>query len=158
LFAIPSPLILLAKIHRLNLLTRLYQEIIVPVAVLDEVRAKPSEEVEQIGAIFQDQKFQLGKATGHGLEGLPLDLGIGELEAIALAMETNADLVILDDLRGRRIARENGLAITGTIGVLVEAKERGIIPSVIRELDNLIEAGMWISEAFYRRLSQREEV
>jgi predicted nucleic acid-binding protein len=65
--------------------------------------------------------------------------------------------VILDDQLGRRVARENGLSITGTVGVLIEAKEQEIIISVRRELDNLIEVGMWISEAFYRRISQGEE-
>jgi uncharacterized protein len=65
--------------------------------------------------------------------------------------------VILDDQLGRRVSRENGLSITGTVGVLIEAKEQEIIISVRRELDNLIEVGMWINEAFYRRISQGEE-
>jgi uncharacterized protein len=65
--------------------------------------------------------------------------------------------VILDDQLGRRVARENGLSITGTVGVLIEAKEQEIIISVRRELDNLIAVGLWISEAFYRRISQGEE-
>jgi predicted nucleic acid-binding protein len=65
--------------------------------------------------------------------------------------------VILDDQLGRRVARENGLSITGTVGVLIEAKEQEIIISVRRELDNLIEVSMWISETFYRRISQGKE-
>ncbi len=62
--------------------------------------------------------------------------------------------MILDDQEGRRVACERGLSITGTVGVLVEARERGLIPSLRQELDRLIEAGMWIREAFYHRILQ----
>lgn len=70
-------------------------------------------------------------------------------EAIALAIETVADLVVLDDQHGRRLARERAVSITGTVGLLIEARGRGMIPSVRRELDCLIEAGMWIDEVLY---------
>jgi predicted nucleic acid-binding protein len=62
--------------------------------------------------------------------------------------------VILDDQRGRRIAREKGLSVTGIVGVLIEARGRDMISSVQRELDYLIEAGMWIDEVFYHRILQ----
>jgi len=88
------------------------------------------------------------------LDGLSPDLGIGEREAIALALEVAADFVILDDQQGRRVAHEKGLLATGTLGILIEARERGMIPSVRCELDRLIEAGMWIDEAFYHRILQ----
>jgi predicted nucleic acid-binding protein len=52
-----------------------------------------------------------------------------EREAIALALEAGADLVILDDQRGRRIAREKGLSVTGTVGVLIEARGQDMISS-----------------------------
>lgn len=71
-----------------------------------------------------------------------------------MALETKVDLVILDDQQGRSVARERGLLVTGTVGVLIEARERGLIPSVRHELDRLIEAGMWIDEAFYHRILQ----
>jgi predicted nucleic acid-binding protein len=63
-------------------------------------------------------------------------------------------MIVLDDQQGRNVARERNLAVTGTIGVLIEAKGRDMIPSVRRELDLLIEAGMWIDEAFYHRILQ----
>jgi predicted nucleic acid-binding protein len=145
-------LIFLAKIHRLDLLARLYEEVVIPVSVMEEVKAKPDQEMERIQALLQSQKFRLRKATEQALEGLPADLGSGEQEAIALALETEADLVKLDDQQGRRIARERGLPVSGTVGVLVEARGRGMIPSVHHELDRLIEAGMWVDEAFYHRI------
>ena len=60
--------------------------------------------------------------------------------------------MVLDDQQGRQVAREKGLS--GTIGILLEAWERSMISSVRRELDRLIEAGMWIDEVFYHRILQ----
>ena len=54
--------------------------------------------------------------------------------------------MVLDDQQGRRVARERALSVTGTVGLLIEARGRGMIPSVRGELDHLIEAGMWIDE------------
>lgn len=149
-----SPLILLAKIDRLELLTHLYDEVLIPVAVRKEIVAKPSEEAKTLQALLQKGAFHLGEAAGSVLEGIPEDLGEGEREAIALALERGADLVILDDRQGRRVAGLRGLATTGTIGVLIEARERGVIHSLGHELDRLIEAGIWIDERFYHRLLQ----
>lgn len=149
-----SPAILLAKIGRLDLLAGLYDEFILPASVLDEIEAKPGKETERITALVKNQTFEVQRASPKVLEGLPADLGIGEREAIALAIETQADIVMLDDQQGRRIARERELSVTGTVGLLIEARGRGIITSVRRELDRLIEAGMWIDEVFYHRVLQ----
>lgn len=149
-----SPLVLLAKIHRLDLLAQFHDEVTIPVSVLEEIKAKPGGEVEQVQGLLQGEKFQLRECGKQTLGKLPPDLGAGERETICLALETAADLVMLDDLSGRRIAREKGLSVTGTVGILIEARERGIVPSVRRELDRLIEAGLWIDEVFYHRILQ----
>lgn len=149
-----SPQILLAKIGRLGLLSQLYEEVVIPASVLREIEAKPGEERRQIRAFVRSQRFRLGRATKQALKGVPADLGAGEREAIALAVETGADLVVLDDQLGRHVAREKGLSVTGTIGILLEAWERSMISSVRRELDRLIEAGMWMDEVFYHRIVQ----
>jgi len=149
-----SPLILLAKIHRLALLKRLYDEVIVPQAVLKELEARPATEEKGVRALLQGRKLHLKRASKRALREVPAELGRGEREAIALALESKADLVILDDRQGRRVARAKGLAVTGTLGLLIEAREKGLIPSVRRELDRLIEAGIWIDEAFYHRILQ----
>lgn len=114
-----SPPILLAKIARLDLLSQLYDEVIIPASVLEEIKAKPEKEAERVHTLIQSQKFHVPQATNQILGGFPADLGPGEREAIALALETGADLVILDDQRGRWIAREKGLSVTGTVGVLI---------------------------------------
>jgi hypothetical protein len=149
-----SPLILLAKIDRLGLLFRLYDEVAIPVSVLGEIRARSTEETTAIEALVKNQVLQLQRGSPEVLESVPADLGAGEREAIALAIETEADIVVLDDRAGRRVARERDLSVTGTIGILIEARARHMIPSVRRELDRLVEAGMWINEAFYHRILQ----
>jgi hypothetical protein len=143
---------LLAKIHQIDLLSQLYEEVFIPISVWDEVKKGSGREVRQIQPLLQTPKIQLRKATNTDLERVSVDLGSGEREAIALAIGARADLVILDEQKGRRVARERGLSVTGTIGILAEARERGVIPSVRHELDRLIEAGIWLDEAFYHRI------
>jgi predicted nucleic acid-binding protein len=147
-----SPLILLSKIHRLDTLIRLYSELMIPKAVADEIGTKPSKENDQVQTLLKKGKLQLRQVSVKILAELPIDLGRGEREAIALAIDSGADLVILDDQQGRLVSRDRGLSVTGTVGVLIEAKERGFIPSLRPEMDRLIEAGMWINEVFYHRV------
>jgi len=124
----------------------------IPKAVEDEVSAKPGHENDQIRALLKEEKLKLRKVSEKTLAGISIDLGQGERETIALALDEGADLVILDDQGGRLVARNKGLLVTGTVGVLNEAKERGFIPSLRPEIDRLIEARMWVSEVFYHRI------
>ena len=152
-----SPLLVLAKIQRLDLLTQLYARLVIPEAVLAEIGAKADDAAAQIQALVATPRVTVPRATPQTLAGLPVDLGAGEREAIALALETAADLVVLDDQAGRRLARARGLPVTGTVGVLVEARARGLLPALRPELERLRAAGLWLAEAFYQRLCQAEE-
>ena len=149
-----SPLILLAKIDRLELLFRLYRQTAIPISVLDEVRVGPTEETTAIESLVENKALKIQRVSPEVLESVPANLGAGEREAIALAIETDANMVVLDDREGRRVARERDLSVTGTIGILIEARAREMIASVRGEMDRLIEAGMWIDEAFYHRILQ----
>lgn len=149
-----SPLILLAKINRLELLLELFDEVLIPLSVQMEINAKPGRISEAVETLIRSAAFQARAATRQVVASLPADLGAGERETIALAIESGADLAVIDDREGRRIARRQGLKVTGTIGVLVQAKEHGLIVSLRRELDRLVEAGMWLDEVFYHRLLQ----
>jgi uncharacterized protein len=152
-----SPLILLTKIHRLDLLSELYAQVYIPEAVLSEVRAKRGAETDAIQG--QIDRFLFVTPVDPKIESvIPDTLGKGERSAIALALTVNAALIILDDQEARSIAVERGLKVTGTIGVLVEARARGLLRSLRSELDRLVEAGMWINEAFYHRLLSEFQV
>ena len=72
-------------------------------------------------------------------------LGDGESEAIALAIELNADFLILDDLKARKIAKDMGIKVIGTAGVLLLAKKRGIVNEVKPLLMALVDRGFRIS-------------
>jgi predicted nucleic acid-binding protein len=109
---------LLAKIRRLDVLAQLYEEVIIPTSVWNELRAKPGGEVKQIRAMLKNRKFQLREATPRILKGLPLDLGVGEQEALALALELAADLVVLDDQEGDVLPRREACRSRGRLECL----------------------------------------
>jgi predicted nucleic acid-binding protein len=85
-------------------------------------------------------------------EWLTLDLGAGELETMALALENPDRIVILDDALARRIAQAAGLQVWGTLKVLLEAKTIGITETILPQVDKLAESGMWISDEVRQRV------
>lgn len=73
----------------------------------------------------------------------------GEAAVIALARRLNSELLIVDDMAGRRLARRLGLTITGTVGVVLAAAERGFIDDPFAVFDELrTRGGLWLSDAF----------
>lgn len=85
-------------------------------------------------------------------EWLSLDLGPGELAAMALALEYRTHAVLLDDMRARRTAQAAGLVVWGTLKVLLEAKSQGLTESIAPFVNRLGETGMWLSEEIRERI------
>ena len=137
-----SPLISLFNIGRIELLQMLYGKIIIPQAVNNEVFGeKEKQDIEWLKVMpITDLKLQTYLS--------PL-LHKGETEVIVLAKEINADLVIIDDYLARKYAQYLGLTITGTLGVIVKAKRKGIIEHVKPLLDELIEKEFWIDQELF---------
>ena len=139
-----TPFISLLKVGKLGILKELYQEIFIPYEVYLEIEAGKNKEyytdltkVEWIRIVkIQSEKSLL----------FFLDLDKGEAEAIVLANEMNADLIILDETLGRFHAKHIGLNVTGTIGILLKAKENGIIDKIKPILNKLLQNGIWLSE------------
>ena len=148
-----SPLILYARIGRLDLLPALFNEVIVPVAVHDEiVAAAPG----RAGASAVDTAPWITVRAVAAPDQMPealAELGRGEAEALALALEAHARLpVLLDDRKGRHAAVQLGIQVYGSAGMLVVAKERGLVAALQPVLDELRRAGLYLSESVRQRL------
>jgi predicted nucleic acid-binding protein len=79
-------------------------------------------------------------------------LGVGEREAIALSLEMNADLLLMDELAGRRTAMSLGVRVLGTLGVLLRAKTQELIPAVGPLMDQLLATGFYVDEELAERV------
>lgn len=111
-----SPIAALARIGQLNLLKQIYQRLIVPDAVYRELITS-GQNWQGLSAIQDADWIEVENVDGDAVaELLELRIDLGESEAIALALKLNASTLLIDELRGRRIAQEKGLAIVGTIG------------------------------------------
>jgi hypothetical protein len=134
-----SPISNLASIGRLELLKSEFSELWMPLAVADELAAHPDPLAQAaIQNAIRSDWIQIRTPQDSGLlRLLLLQLHRGEAEAIALAMELNADFVLIDEQEGRQLASRTGLAVTGVLGVLLRAKHAGEIPAVKPELENL---------------------
>jgi predicted nucleic acid-binding protein len=147
-----SSLIFLAHLDRLDLLQRSADLILIPPAVLQEVRAKSDVQTSRIEAAHRTWLRLEAPKDQRVLELLLLDLDAGEAEAVALAYERSADRIVMDDLAGRRYARRLGLPLVGTLGLLLAARLRGEIKSLKSEVDRLRAAGFYANEALVARI------
>lgn len=119
-----TPLNYLILIDRIEILQSLYKEVVVPPAVLAEMRA-PGTPSSVIDWTHHTPDWIIVHAVAQS--DIINDLEEGEAQAIALAEQLNADLILLDDRRARAIADQRGLRVVGTLGVLIEANDRGLI-------------------------------
>jgi predicted nucleic acid-binding protein len=148
-----SSLISLARIGKLDLLRRLYGELVIPQAVWNEVTVKGA---GQAGAEELKSAAWIKTVTVANDElvlALQRDLDAGEAEAIALALEKKADLLLMDERLGRETAQYFGLRYIGLLGILTEAKHKGEVEAIKPVLDLLRNrAGYRISVELYRRV------
>jgi predicted nucleic acid-binding protein len=146
-----SPLLYLYRIGGLGWLPRLFSQIWIPNAVVNELR-----EGRQRGYDVPDphsyEWLQVVEPHSVPSEWLTLDLGKGELATMALALENASLIVLLDDGLARRIAHAAGLQVWGTLKVLLEAKSHGLTDSIEPLVDRLVDSGMWISGDIRRRV------
>ena len=146
-----GPLIALAKIERFELLRSILVHLCIPQAVYDEVvvkgagRAGTDETEKALG----DWIDVLSVKNVAMVRSLLTKLGKGESEAIALAAERKADLVLLDDRQARTVAKFMRLNVSGSVGVLIQAHREGLVTDLQQVLDELRERGFWIGDDVY---------
>lgn len=138
-----SALIALERVGQLDLLQQLYGNVVIPPAVAQEAAPR-----------LVLPNWIMEHALTQPLDPLMLaaSLGLGETEAIGLALELNADRVVLDDAPARRLAKSLGLPSIGTLGILLAAKRCRILPAVRPVLDALIRSGFYVAPKLYQRV------
>lgn len=153
-----SPVLNLSLIGRLDLLVSLYEQVLIPPAVYQELMRSDAGPPLIDRASCAWLVVEPVRDTSRVAQ-LRAELDLGEAEAIALALEKRADLVLVDERLGRRAARALGLRVTGLLGVLAEAKRAGLIERVKPVIEDLQErAGFWIgAELVSQVLSDLDE-
>ncbi|MBC6479555.1 MAG: DUF3368 domain-containing protein [Hormoscilla sp. GUM202] len=140
-----SPLLYLHQINQMELLRKLYGNIIVPPAVFQELKAGKIKGVD-VPELNSIAWISMTAVADDTLVPAVIDLGRGEAEVIALGLEKPDSLLIFDDRLARRIADLYNLTYTGTLGVLVKAKQAGYIASVAVAISMLRTKGMWLTD------------
>ncbi len=148
-----SPITNLSAIGKLHLLQQIHGEIIISSAVFEEL-TQWGDSIPGAKEVKTSNWIQVKPINNMGLvQTLKNQLDEGESSAIALALELNADWLIIDEQLGRQIAIEHNLKITGILGILIEAKRQGFIPLVKPILDDLINiAKFWVNPSLYNRI------
>lgn len=150
-----GPLIALARIGALNLLPGVYGDIVIPVAVRDEIMNPDRKRTGTVSFANADWLRTEPVSEQSTLRLLHDNLDSGEREAIALALEREAGVLLIDEALGRRVAGSHGLTITGTLGVLLLAKEEGLIDEVAPVVDRMVSTGFRIGDALYQSILEQ---
>ena len=155
-----GPIIHLSWIGRLDLLAALFEEVLVPLAVREEVlRAGPHVPgIQAIRDAFASGwlRVQPVRDSAAALR-LTAELDRGESEAIVLMRETQAELLLLDERRARARAGREGLRLIGTIGILQQARDRGLVQAVTPLLGDLRRNGFRVSAELVEQVEREEE-
>lgn len=147
-----SPLIAFSRINQLELLQTVVGNIIIPEEVAREISeyGKGKKGVIDVSSYGWIRVKKIASQSKVDL--LLPSIDKGEAEVIVLALENKADLVLIDELSGRKIAESFNISILGPAGILLKAKDRGLIRTVKPLLDEMMEKGIRYSHRFYTHL------
>ena len=150
-----SPLIALSRVGRIRLLKEMFGRLVVPEAVWQELTAGNTNRAG-VSELLQSDWIERRTVSDRGLVNLlRRDLGAGEAEAIVLAREIDADVLLIDERLGRSAAESLGITITGLVGILIEAKQRQLLTDPIGLANELRDrAGFWISDSLMNLILQ----
>ena len=143
-----TPLIGLASIQRFDLFRELFGEIHIPRAVYNEAMAagrEPGSAKQEVS--LADWINTIGVKDRLAVDVLLDELDLGEAETIVLALEMGADWVLMDEKKGRRKLVQLGIKKIGTVGILLKAKQMGLLSVIQPEIERLRRQGFSISQA-----------
>jgi predicted nucleic acid-binding protein len=149
-----SPLILLSRADRLDLLEILEDPVAVPSAVEEEIRRKGPEDVTA-RALNETPFLRLVPSPPIPELIGRWDLGAGESSVLAWVRTNSNAVAILDDLEARRCAESLGIPVLGTAGLVLSAKLKGVVSKARPVLEDLISVGMYLSKATLNKLLAR---
>lgn len=141
-----TPLIGLASIDRLELLQELFGEVYIPQAVFDETVTFGRENSKAKQLVSNASWIHVVEVKDRLAVNVLLDeMDLGEVETIILASEMNADWVLMDEKKGRRKLSQLNIPKIGTLGILLKAKELGLVSVLKPEIEELQKSGFSIS-------------
>lgn len=151
-----TPLIALALLERLDLLRQMFDEVIVPGKVYDEVVSQGIGRPGSAAIAQADWLKVVSSGQSPTIEPMLLGLDEGEIEVLLLAIESQPDWVLIDERQGRRVARALKLPIKGTVGFLLTAVLAGLLSreEALDAVRRLIERGIRISPRWQRWLEE----
>jgi predicted nucleic acid-binding protein len=143
-----SPLIFLSKINRLHLLDDLFAQVLIPDGAWNEVVWKPDDLTENLNKLKSSNKLTIFTVNNRtAVSAMIGRLHLGEVEVIVGANELDISDVILDDGYARSKAKQMGLSVTGTLGILIVGYKLGLLTDLGSEIDKLRAVGFRISDA-----------
>ena len=135
-----TPLISLADIGCFDILQKIYGEIVIPHAVLEEIKSEPAKTLVRNSNfihVMRISDYRTKRIFSSRLHN-------GEVEVLLLAEEQGADLLLMDDNAAKKTAKFMGFKVTGTLGVLLKGKQAGYIREIKPLLDKLIATGFYV--------------
>ncbi|MDR9401138.1 MAG: DUF3368 domain-containing protein [Psychroflexus sp.] len=139
-----SCLIALSKIGKLDLLKELYQEIFITTEVYKE-----------FGGRLPDWIIIIEVKSKYKQKELEVKLDKGEASSIALALESKNPTLIIDEIKGRKIARSFNLNMIGTIGIIILAHKKGLISDVVEIILQLVRKGFRLSDTLISKIIEK---
>ncbi len=145
-----TPLSALWAIQRLDLLESLFGEILIPQEISNEFLA--AEALARRRDLVEAPWIKVTPVQERRRVLAYASLDLGEAEVLALAEETNARLLIIDEEKGRRFARRLGFPVIGTLGVLLLAKENDLIQRVGPVIEELQGVGLYLAPSLISKV------
>ena len=146
-----SPLILLGKINRLQLLAALAPALAIPAAVRSEILAGPDPDPAKVWIKSAYGSALVMPEVPIPAEILAWDLGAGETAVLALSSSRASSVCVLDDLAARNCAAVFQIPVIGTLGILLKAKVNGLIPRLKPEIEILLTVGSLLSPSLIQQ-------
>ncbi|MEW6378517.1 MAG: DUF3368 domain-containing protein [bacterium] len=147
-----TPIIAFSRINQMDLLQAIVNKLSIPLEIANELSEYGKVKRKSLD-LNEYQWITIQEIQDRSkVELLLPSLDKGEAEVIELAIETKADLILIDELTGRKVAESFDLNVIGSVGILIKAKEAGKIRAVKPFIDEMIEKGIRYSERFYKSL------